>query len=97
MSQTQLDQAPRRNVWSDENGNYFGEGHIPPAEFKVVCLKYDVEVCGVDPIDEGCADMDPDKVRHEWWFQPDPDDDERMRRCDADHPGALPFTAWRRW
>lgn len=84
------------NVWSDEDGDYFGEGHIPPEEFRAACVEVDKEY-GYQPEDEeGCGEMDPAQITHEWWYQPDPDNDELMKRCAADHPGAFPFTAWRR-
>jgi hypothetical protein len=85
-------------VWGNEDGDYFGEGHIEPEAFKAAAHAYDVECLGEDHDCEwDCsATMELDDVSHEWWYQPDPDNDELMRRCEPDHPGAEPFTAWRR-
>lgn len=82
-------------VWDSEDGDYFGEGHIPPDAFRALCVEHDKEI-GYDEYDEGCDDMDPARIVHEWWYQPIPENEEHMLPCDPDHPGAEPFTAWRR-
>ncbi len=40
--------------------------------------------------------MEVGEVEREWWYQPDLENEEHMLYCESDHPGALPFTAWRR-
>lgn len=86
----------RHAIWADADGNYFGEGHIDPKEFCEVCLAYCQEHFGDEQAEEDAQELSPQYVTHEWWYQPDPDNDELMHRCDKEHPGAMPFTAWRR-
>lgn len=83
-------------VWSDEDGDYFGEGHIVPEEFRAACVECDKEYGYEESDEEGCGEMDPARITYGWWYQPDPENEERMLRCEPDHPGAEPFTAWRR-
>lgn len=79
-----------------EEGLAFGEGHIDPQAFRQACLVYSQENFGEDQAEEDAREFLPEDVTHEWWFQPDPEDDETLRSCDESHPGAMPFTAWRR-
>lgn len=66
-------------VWNDEDGNYFGEGHIPGARFKEMCRAYDMKTLGEDhdPDYEGCGDMEPGEVEHIWNDDTASEEDER--------------------
>jgi hypothetical protein len=72
------------NVWGDENGDfYFAEGHVPPEEFKALCIAYDEE-CGIDSEEEGAAHMDTSRIVHYWVRVPlHVPDDEVDDYCDA--------------
>jgi hypothetical protein len=89
---------PTLRVWGDEDGEtYWGEGHIPPAEFFRLCQEYDV-FCGADPT-EGSGDMKLDEVGHGWWrCEEGMEDDEEANlfRCREHDERAKPFTLWRR-
>lgn len=83
-------------AWSDEDGNYWAEGHIAPEQFVELCREHDRE-CGIDSTEEGVDDggLNPAHITHSWWRQC-PDDDEVMHRSSPNHAGAAPFTEWRR-
>lgn len=87
-------------VWSGEDGDYSGEGHIDPAAFKAAAHAHDMECLGEDhdcEWGECSAEMVLDDVSHEWWYPIDPTNDETAYRpCDPDHPDAKPWTIWRR-
>lgn len=88
------------NVWTDEDGDaYYGDGHIPPEEFKRLCHALDVECLGEQHDCEwDCsAPMRPAEVEHSWWAPVDPNDEETsFKRSRPDDPAAQPFTIWRR-
>lgn len=86
-------------VWSDENGNYWGIGHISPELFVTLCRAHD-DKCGVDSREEGVDDggLDPANIRHAWFRPTRPDDPEceDETRCAETHLQARPYTEWRR-
>jgi hypothetical protein len=90
--------AERVVVWNDEDGNYYGHGHIEPEAFRDACLRLDRE-CGLD--EEEIAEfyagqIEPEAVQHSWFRlkYPGTDNDEAYERCGPDDPGAEPWTEW---
>jgi hypothetical protein len=94
------DTTTKPQVWSDENGDYFAQGHVDPETFKTAAHAHDVYCLGADHVceDGECsAEMEPDEVEHGWWYPVDPTNEEAgYHTCTEDHPGAEPFTAWTR-
>lgn len=90
-------------AWSNEDSNYFADGHIDPATFKAACHAYDIECLGKDHEcggwDGECsADMELEDVRHEWMYPIDPANDEtEYMRCEQGHAGAEAWTMWSDW
>lgn len=92
--------AELRNRWDwipwvqeDESGSWVGcTGHVEPQRF--------VKAVQASAVYDGWWDSDfpiviaPEDVRQTWRYDEGPDT-ERMPECDADHPGAVPFTECR--
>jgi hypothetical protein len=83
-------------VFSDEDGDYWGAGHIEPSRFVELCRAHDEE-CGIDSKEEGVDNggLDPAYILHSYFYQ-HPEDEERMIRCEPEDTGAEPWTEWRR-
>ncbi len=83
--------TPEPNVYGDENGNWFGMGHIELDEMVALCIAWEGEVA--DGVEE--SEIDRASLSH-YYVIPDPENDERFQVVDAETAGAEPMTGIRR-
>lgn len=89
---------------NDDGDMYFALGHVEPAMFAlavVVDMAANVGDCeALDTLTGGPRTPEAvtgflGDVKHTWWRETDPSDDEKMDRCEPDVPGAQAFTELR--